>query len=567
MCERFTTSKIMEFSDLEQLSTKGFRGEALASINNVASLTVISRTKSTPYAWQARYENGYLIQGSLKRSAREVGTTIEVSTIPRKYRIADKYKVNDLFHSEPLKLERCKSGTYLTTSKVEKTIKAYSIHYADKRFRFCPFSCFRWVSQNADSTRQRIDHLFGNGFASIKIHVSRPALALEADGWISDSERWGTRLNLVLLINNCQVQHQELKRGIKQVCHQSDADSRYPFIYLSLGVDPKNVDSLVHPRKLQVVLWNQEQIIAEICAEVRRQLPNSRCASPDQLRPTQELTTHVSSAGDGTIETILEELKGLPTIRHGSTSIDSLIESVKKDRKVRLRHLLSSFHRLAHTDPSRHVYEIHSASQVYVVRGDVLLAEALYQIGLATFKNFGSLITAPAPDLRVLIEMAFEQVETLKAGGIEPSAPFLDTPRATAQALIEKRETLSQQFNIQITPDGKVLTMPLLAYGHLPSPGRLPAFFMRLAHCICLENQSECLEAVLRELALLYVPSQKTEASGSATRPGRISQCSCCSSSSEVLLRYVLKHIKEGNLVCTQRMALSVEERENHSDP
>ena len=88
LCQRHTTSKLVDFSDLQQLQTLGFRGEALASISFVSHLSIITRTKEDPHAWKASYKNGEIESGSPTPSAGTRGTTVTV---------------DDLFYNVPMR--------------------------------------------------------------------------------------------------------------------------------------------------------------------------------------------------------------------------------------------------------------------------------------------------------------------------------------------------------------------------------------------------------------------------------------------------------------------------------
>ena len=87
LCQRHTTSKLEDFSRLQELKTLGFRGEALASLSLVSHLSVLTKTKTDRHGWEATYRDGELL-GEPTPSAAVQGTTVTAE---------------DLFYNAPLR--------------------------------------------------------------------------------------------------------------------------------------------------------------------------------------------------------------------------------------------------------------------------------------------------------------------------------------------------------------------------------------------------------------------------------------------------------------------------------
>lgn len=129
VCERFTTSKLEKFEDLQTIGTYGFRGEALASVSHVAHLTIITKTADSQCAYRAEYSDGKLKEypgqsvQNPKPCAGNQGTLITVE---------------DLFYNMDTRRKALKSVAE-EHNKIAEVVSKYAVHNANVGFSLKKF--------------------------------------------------------------------------------------------------------------------------------------------------------------------------------------------------------------------------------------------------------------------------------------------------------------------------------------------------------------------------------------------------------------------------------------------
>ncbi len=110
--EKYSTSKIKDLKDLQEVMTFGFRGEALASIASVSRFTLTSRETDGGEPMRLTYENGEM---SITPAAHDIGTTI---------------RVEDLFYNTPARLNYLKTDR-TEFLKIQNVVEAIALSYPD----------------------------------------------------------------------------------------------------------------------------------------------------------------------------------------------------------------------------------------------------------------------------------------------------------------------------------------------------------------------------------------------------------------------------------------------------
>ncbi|XP_066260659.1 DNA mismatch repair protein Mlh1-like [Euwallacea similis] len=261
VCERFTTSKIREFKDLHKISTYGFRGEALASISHIAHLQITSKTAKDICAYQAEYCDSKLKEPA-KPIAGNRGTIITVE---------------DLFYNMNVRRNALRSGTE-EYQKISDVVSKYAIHNATVGFALKKHSGSNDLRTPENSNhKENIRLIYGSCIARelIEFEVEDSNLQFKCTGYITNVNYSTKKFQFLLFINHRLVDSQSLKKSIDSVYQTYLPKNSHPFVYLSLQLDPNNVDVNIHPTKHEVHFLNESQIIEIITNDLERKLLGS----------------------------------------------------------------------------------------------------------------------------------------------------------------------------------------------------------------------------------------------------------------------------------------------------
>ncbi|KAJ3202405.1 DNA mismatch repair protein [Entophlyctis luteolus] len=313
VCERFATSKIKQFEDLETITTFGFRGEALASISHVSHVTITTKTADSPCAWKAVYSDGTMVPPRDGSSCEPLATAGNIGT---------SIMIEDLFYNIPIRRKALRSinDEY---SKILDIVSKYSIHYNQ-----VSFACKKAGANTPDfrstagTTRDAIRQAYGSAVAKELVEISEKdnELEFELSAFVSNANFNMKKIAFLLFINNRAVDSANIKRAIESLYSSYLPKNAHPFCYMSLKMKPQNVDVNVHPTKKEVIFLNEEKVIESICRLVQANLVNvndSRMFLPATINSTPTILPQepdVAEVGNS------GHLLGLPISAQKSTS-------------------------------------------------------------------------------------------------------------------------------------------------------------------------------------------------------------------------------------------------------
>lgn len=236
--ERHATSKIKEKEDVFNLSTYGFRGEALSSIAAVSKLTITTRSENSPMGYKIGCYGG--IVRKFEEVSRNVGTEMEV---------------RDLFYNTPArrKFLRKMSTEY---GKIRDIVLKEALSNSNVAFSL-ELDGKSTIKTSGKGIENTILELFGKS-------VLKNLKKFEY-GYLGNVEILRSSKDFMFtFVNNRYVKSATIERAVIDGYYTKLMKGKYPFAIIFYNADPKEIDVNVHPSKKIVKFSNDKIVYNEI---------------------------------------------------------------------------------------------------------------------------------------------------------------------------------------------------------------------------------------------------------------------------------------------------------------
>lgn len=253
--ERHATSKIATAEDLEDITTFGFRGEALASIAAVAEVTLKTRTEDEEVGCQVEFA------ASVHNSTTEIAT-------PKGTNIA----VRNLFYNVPARRKFLKSDNVEFKHIVEEFTKV-ALTRPEIGFSLSHNGKDVFVLKPAKSLKYRIMDLLGASVTGDVVDVCADTSVVSLRGFVGRPDTARKALgNQFFFVNGRYFRSPYLHKAVMKAYEGMIADGVTPSYFIYLEVDPHSVDVNISPTKSEVKFEDDSFIFQVVYASVKEVL-------------------------------------------------------------------------------------------------------------------------------------------------------------------------------------------------------------------------------------------------------------------------------------------------------
>ncbi|MGM9737203.1 MAG: DNA mismatch repair endonuclease MutL [Candidatus Cryptobacteroides sp.] len=253
--ERHATSKIITAEDLSDISTFGFRGEALASIAAVAEVTLKTRRPEDEVGCKVEFADSKHI------------STEEISTPA-----GSNFAVRNLFYNVPARRKFLKSDNVEFRHVVEEFTRV-ALTRPETGFTLIHNGREIYVLKPAKSLKFRIQDLLGNNVVSQVVDVSADTSVVRITGYAGRPDQARKTLgNQFFFVNGRFFRSPYFHKAVMSAYENMLPQGATPSYFLYLEVDPHSIDVNIHPTKTEIKFEDDSVIFQVIYACLKEAL-------------------------------------------------------------------------------------------------------------------------------------------------------------------------------------------------------------------------------------------------------------------------------------------------------
>lgn len=232
--ERQATSKILDVTDIEEIDTLGFRGEAIPSIASVSRFTITTRRADSDEGTLVQVNAGTLAE--VRTAGCPPGTLVEV---------------RDLFCNVPARRKFLRA--YVTEENhIKQVFTVHAIAHPSIGFSLSVDGHELYRLAPSANTADRVRDIFGDEFLENTVQVEKTLGAVSISGYIEKPNlSTPTRRDQYVFVNGRPATSASIAYALREAYPRRAGDSR-PAALLFITLPPNQVDVNVHPTKREV---------------------------------------------------------------------------------------------------------------------------------------------------------------------------------------------------------------------------------------------------------------------------------------------------------------------------
>ena len=249
---RHSTSKIKSVEDLLCIHSLGFRGEALSSIAAVSQVELITKTYSDLTGTR------YVIEGSREMSNDEIGAPDGTTFI-----------VRNLFYNTPARKKFLKTaqteGNYISD-----LMERLALSHPDVSFKFISNGQTKMHTSGNSNEKDLIYHIYGRDITAALLPVCAETEYFSVKGFVGKPMiSRGNRSYESYFINGRYIKSALLSKAVEEAYKGFMMQHQYPFCVLYFTMDTELLDVNVHPTKMELRFFNNEEVYRKLYQTIR----------------------------------------------------------------------------------------------------------------------------------------------------------------------------------------------------------------------------------------------------------------------------------------------------------